>query len=414
MSVITKVFNIMICHTDTLKSFQSRLKILNVLLLSQFFSTTRGGGEYVFSTIARKLAENDNKVWVITNKIKDENTDDVKNITLVTVSPTLLYQGGLPPGFSDNLRYSFNAVKSGLEIIKKENIDIIHSNNFAPSLAGSILAALTSKPHITTVHDIFTLCGKDYWKRWGEQGNVSKINVTLAPFFEKLSIKLKHDCIHTVSNTTRDDLIKFGEKKPIHVIENSIIEPKTHNSKQNLIQFIYVGRLVFYKNLEVIIRATSIARKQEPKIKLVIVGDGPHRKSLEELVKKEDLENNVKFRGYVTEDEKIQLISESNAMLFPSLCEGFGLVILEAFSQNRPVLVSNLRPMSEIITHKETGFVLDPYDEKAWAEHILQLIKEPQKSQIMGKNGNTVLKTKYTQEVFYENLVKMYNSVLSK
>jgi len=43
---------------------------VNILLLSQFFSTTRGGGEYVFSTIAKKLAEKDNKVWVITNKIK--------------------------------------------------------------------------------------------------------------------------------------------------------------------------------------------------------------------------------------------------------------------------------------------------------------------------------------------------------
>jgi len=45
---------------------------MNILLLSQFFSTTRGGGEYVFSLMAKKFAENNHKVWVITNKKKGE------------------------------------------------------------------------------------------------------------------------------------------------------------------------------------------------------------------------------------------------------------------------------------------------------------------------------------------------------
>ena len=66
---------------------------MNVLLLSQFFSTTRGGGEYVFSTIAKNLAENNNKVWVIANKIKGENLPDHKDIKIITVPPTLQYKG---------------------------------------------------------------------------------------------------------------------------------------------------------------------------------------------------------------------------------------------------------------------------------------------------------------------------------
>ena len=48
---------------------------MNIILLSQFFSTTKGGGEYVFKTIANSLVENDHNVWVITNKIKNSNFD---------------------------------------------------------------------------------------------------------------------------------------------------------------------------------------------------------------------------------------------------------------------------------------------------------------------------------------------------
>ena len=387
---------------------------MNVLLLSQFFSTTRGGGEYVFNIMAKKLAENNHKVWVIMNKISGERYLSHENIKLITVSPTLQYEGMLPPRFSDNLRYSFNAVIKGMKIIRKEKIDIIHSNNFAPALAGSTLSYFTSKPHITTVHDIFTLCGKDYWKRWGSQSNISRLSVTLAPFFEKLMIRLKHNCIHTVSDATKDDLIKFGEKKPIYVINNAIEDSTSSATDVNQFQFVCVGRIVFYKNLEVVLKAISLAKKSEPKIKLIIVGDGPHRIVIEDLVNELNLKSNIEFIGYVTKQEKIKLISQSNALLFPSLCEGFGLVILEAFSQRKPVLVSNVRPSSDIISHGVTGFVLDPNDEKGWSKHILELTHNLQESQRMGKNGFELLEKKYNQDVMYQKISKMYEDVINK
>lgn len=387
---------------------------MNILLLSQFFSTTRGGGEYVLSLVARNLAEDNNKVFVITNKIECETYQEHKNIQVIFVPPVLQYKGGLPPGFSDNVRYSINAIRAGLKIIKKEKIDIIHSNNFAPALAGSILSSLTSKPHITTVHDIFSLCGKNYWKEWGKQSDVSRLNVWLAPFFEKLMIKLRYDCIHTVSEATKEDLLKFGAKKPIHVIHNAIESTQASNAKQNPLQFAYVGRLVFYKNLEVAIKAVDIARKTEPEIKLVIVGSGPHRKTLEEMARKRGLEKNIEFKGYVTAEEKSKTIAESSALVFPSLCEGFGLVILEAYEQKKPVLVSDVRPMSDIVSNGTTGFVLDPHDEKAWAQCILDIIKNPSSASTVGQNGYQKLMISYNQESMYQKVVRMYQEVNNK
>lgn len=384
---------------------------MKILVLSQFFSTTRGGGEYLFSLIAKKLAENNHQVFVITNKVDGEKYDSQKNLQVVFVPPTLKHDKILP-SFSDNITYAINAIIKGLKIIKKEKIDIINSNNFSPALAGSVLSSLTSIPHITTIHDIFSLYGKDFQRQWKKQSDTSKLNVMLTPFFEKLVTNLKHNCVHTVSETTKDDLVKLGEKKPIHVIHNSVDIRKIYEIS-NPFQLIYVGRLLFYKNLEVAIKAINIAKDSERRIKLVIVGNGPHKKTLEELVQRLELQQQVEFKGYLDEHEKTRLIASSHALVFPSLCEGFGLVILEAFAQERPVLVSNVRPMSDIVIHNITGYVLDPHDEKTWADHFLKIINNKEKTEKMGKAGNELLKSKYNQEIMYQNIMKVYNSVMA-
>jgi len=206
---------------------------MNILLLTQFLSTTKGGGEYVFSVMANGLANRGHKVWIITHKIENEDyTQFHKNVKILFVSP-IRYEGGLPPSFRDNIKFVLQATRKGLQLIKTEKIELIHSNNFSPALAGSILSNLTHRSHITTVHDVFSRCGKKYWEMWGKQSNISRFNVLLAPFFEKMIIRLKHDAIHTVSEATKDDLIKFGAKKPIYVIHNTIRSSKIKKNHVN-------------------------------------------------------------------------------------------------------------------------------------------------------------------------------------
>ena len=104
----------------------------------------------------------------------------------------------------------------------------------------------------------------------------------------------------------------------------------------------------------------------------------------------------------------MKIIATSNALVFPSLCEGFGLVILEAFSQGKPVLVSNIKPMSDIVSDKKHGFVLDPYDETIWAEFLLQLIENPSQALEMGREGEKLLADSFNQDLMYNKIVEMY------
>ena len=385
---------------------------MNIILLSQFFSTTKGGGEYVFKTIAKVMAKNGHKVWVITNNVKGENYEESENLKIITVNPTLEYKGGIPPTFLDNIRYVINAFQKGRDIIKKQNIDVIHSNNFSPALAGSLISSFTNVPHITTIHDIFSIYDKEFWKKWAKQSNVSYTNARLVPFFEKLMMRFKFDCIHTVSEATKNDIQKIGTKKPICIIPNCLQEEEQVTIESKADQFVYLGRLVFYKNVEVILQAFKIVVKEFPDAKLIIAGEGPHKESLKELAIKLGVDNNTTFLGYITPQQKLKILSESGALLFPSTIEGFGLVILESFQQKRPVIVSNIPPMSDIVESEKTGLVLDPHDEKKWAEAIIRIIKNPQVSETMGEKGNQILKSNYSQKLFYENIIKMYNGVL--
>ncbi|MGH1566621.1 MAG: glycosyltransferase family 4 protein [Nitrosopumilus sp.] len=387
---------------------------MNILLLSQFFSTTKGGGEYVFKTIAKVMIDNGHKVWVVTNKVKNEKYEESKNMKIITVGPTLEYKGGLPPTFLDNIRYTINAFQKGRSIIKKQNIDLIHSNNFAPVLAGSLISNFTKVPHITTIHDIFSIYDKKFWKKWSKQSNVSYTNARLVPFFEKLMMQFRFDCIHTVSDATKKDIQKIGTKKPIHVIPNCIQDNEQNVVELNTNQFVYLGRLVFYKNINIILKAFKMVVSEFPDARLIIAGDGPYKKSLQNITKKLSINESVIFIGYVTSKQKSKILAESNALLFPSIIEGFGLVMLEAFQQKRPVIVSDIPPMSDIIENNTTGLIIDPYDERKWADAIIRFIKNPSESEMMGTNGNNMLKIKYNQKTMYEKLIKMYDSILSK
>jgi len=384
--------------------------ILNVLILTQFFSTTKGGGEYLFKIITKVLTENGHKVWVVTNNVKGETYQESENLKIITVKPTLEYKGGLPPTFLDNIRYVFNSFRIGKKIIKNENIDIVHSNNFSPALSGSMISYFTKTPHIITIFDIFSQNGKEFWQKWIKQTDVSKINAMLVPWFEKLLLKVRHDGIYTISNRSKKDIENLDPSKPIYNIPPTIKEENVLDEVKNPLQFVCIGRLVFYKNIEVVIKAIKIVSEEFPDVKLIIIGNGPHKKSLESLIEKLELSKNIRLEGFVTSEQKKKLLSSSTAMLFPSLIEGFGLVILEAFQQKKPVLVSDIEPMSEIIEHEKTGIVINPHDEKEWAKHMINMIENPRIVLEMGEMCKKTLNEKYNQKIFYKKIFEMYKT----
>jgi len=383
---------------------------MNVLLISYYFMLGFEGSSSIFTNIADLLAKNGHKVFVISHQFQGLQYKTHPNLNLVFVSSKLPYEGKAKTSLTETLRFTLEAWKKGLEIIKKNKIDIIHSNAIA-GLAGSLLSFFSSKPHIMLIHDIYST-DPEFWKEWQKQEGNSSITAWLGRLWEKILVKSTYSGIHTVSEATKDDLIKFGVKKPIFVLPNAIPIKDAVVVKINPFQFVFVGRLVFYKNLQIIIKALKLLKEKFPQINLIIIGKGPYREHLEKLVIQNKLQKNIIFRGHVSEEEKNLLISSSQALVFPSLFEGFGLVILEAFMQKKPVLASDIRPLSDIVEHQKTGFLIPAFNEKDWAKAIEKIVKDQSMALKMGDAGRKVLENNYTIDKLGKQILEMYNDVL--
>jgi len=384
---------------------------MNILLLSYNFLPDFEGSTSLFTIIADLLANNGHNVWVITHKFKGMEYNVHPKIKMVFVSREIP-QGEYKTSLLQTIRFTKDAAKKGIEIVKKEGIDIIHSNAVA-GLAGSKISAKTSKPHIILIHDLYST-DPNFWKEWQKQEGNSPLKAWLGKKYEKKLVGSNYSAIHTVSEASRDDLIQFGVKKPIFVIHNAIPIKDAKIVQVNPYQLVYVGRLVFFKNLQVAIKAIKLLTERFPKINLIIIGKGPYRPKLEKLVEQYNLQNNVTFKGHVSEEEKNHIIASSQALVFPSRFEGFGLVILEAFMQKKPVLVSNVRPMSDIVENQKTGLVVSAHDEKAWAESFDYIFSNIQAAQHMGEEGRNVLEKKFTIDVMSKEITKMYENVITK
>jgi len=385
---------------------------MNILLLSYFFSVGLEGTAIVFINIAELLAKNGHKVWVVTNKFEGVEYPKHENLKIVFNSSPQKYQKKRSTTINDTIRYILSTVKTGFSIVRNEKIDIIHSNGGIAGLAGSIISKITSKNHILTIHNVYP---QDFWEEWSKQPGNSKFKAFLGKIQQKIVIKSRYTVIHTVSELVKENIEKLGIKKQIIVIPNAIKFSEPCKMTTNLQQFVLISRLVFYKNAQVVINSLKYVKEKFPQVSLIVIGDGPYRKTLEELVDKMDLRGNVIFKGTVIDEvEKNKIIASSQAVIFPSYYESFGLVILEAFAQRIPVLVSNQRPFSEIVEDKKTGLLVSTHNENEWAKALEYVIKNPKNSSEMGEAGRKSLEEQYNLGLMGKRVIKMYNEVHDK
>ncbi|MEM2741204.1 MAG: glycosyltransferase family 4 protein [Nitrososphaeria archaeon] len=388
---------------------------MKILFLTQFFSATRGGGEVIFTQWAKELCRRGHDVYVICHIMKNskQSNNEIENLHVIEIPPVIFFKGGLPPSITENALYLMNSVRIGFKVLRKYDIDVIHSNNFTPVIAGFLLSKMTGIPLVVTIHDVFSLAGRIYWNMWSNQLKASFLTPVIGPILEKITVKIP-SIIHAVSETTKEDLIRFGTRNPIVVIPNgvdlSIFKLNTIPNYYNH-QVLFIGRLIFYKNLPVILKALKIVKQAVPDVRLIVIGDGPSREQWQLLTKQLGLSDSVRFMGYVSEKVKLKILNESMVLVLPSFIEGFGLVILEAFAMKKPVIASKVPPMTEIIDHGVDGYLVSPFNECEWAEKIIDILQHPKIASEMGSRGRIKVEKHFTIKKAVDRLEKLYSYI---
>ena len=311
--------------------------------------------------------------------------------------------------FSKGYHYflEIQGYKRKLKKIPKDKI-ILVNNSFSSSY--KYISKLKNKK-VVIVHDLFHL------SVFKTEKNLLKKLLFYFTFNFKIVKRLnKFDKIIAISNTTKEDLIKFGVKEnKIIVVYNGIDLEKFKPNKKAKVQYknyiVSVGDEGGRKNTSGIIKAFKLLKKDFPKLKLIKIGKvrTTRRENTLKLIKEHKLEigKDVIFTGFVSDEKLTAYYSKALFLLFPSFKEGFGFPIVEAEACGCPVITSNFGPMNELVPNKK--FTVNPRNTKEIYETCKKLISDKKLRTAISKDG-----IKHSKKFDWKNTTKKIGGVLDE
>ena len=183
------------------------------------------------------------------------------------------------------------------------------------------------------------------------------------------------------------------------------------NPKRNEPRYLFVGRLVPYKGVLVMLEALRYVPGN-----LWIAGTGPLEGRLRTLVRENNLQDRVEFLGDISEREKFFRLAACDALILPSLnrAEAFGIVLLEAMAMGRPVVVSDLPTGVRLLVQDGiTGFRFPPGEAQALARVLRHLADNPAQAKRLGKSGQQLVRAEYFTARMVKRYLDLYNELLT-
>ena len=281
--------------------------------------------------------------------------------------------------------------------LKKNRFQLVLTNTIKAHLYGSIAARLCSIPLVWRFHDI--LVSPDF----------SPFLIRFIVFFGNLFPKR----ILAVSRATRDYLVKNGvEPQRTEVIFNAI-DHELFEMKEsfkdireeyrfgNRVKLVgCIGRIIPQKGQKVLLSAIPGVIQRYPEIFFLIIGDvflneEAYKKELLEIIKKNGIEERVKFTGF--RSDIVNVMGSLDVVVFPSIApEAFPLSILEAMSLGKPVIASDIGGISEMIEDRVNGLLVEPNHPEQITERIISLFEHQELSDRIGQNAKEMVQRKFS------------------
>jgi len=287
----------------------------------------------------------------------------------------------------------------------KLEADVYHSHIPSPFFA-RMIRELKLSPHVVTYHnDVLVPEVVDGFRIPSFAGGfIEKFNA-------KITIPLLESCDVIVATTssyalTSPILSQFMEKVEVipNAVDTRIFKPGKSEREPVVL---YVGRLVEYKGVDILLRAMQNVRRKMEDSKLVVVGDGEDRKRLEVLSEK--LGVGAEFMGRLPDSEVADWIRRAKVLVLPSISrlEAFGIVLLEAMASATPVIASNIPGVRDVAS--EGGLVFSDIEDLS--EKILLLMDDDKLAEKLSKKGLKAVNERYSWEVVSREVEKLYYSL---
>lgn len=404
---------------------------MNICMLSRIMPVHESGGmQYNTLNLGKSLVKQGHMVTILTTSHPHNiNKDYIKNIDGAKV----YYLGGCPPG-----KYSKKYGEKSVSIFKRLHsecpFDLIHGQNSAalylyldriPKKYNIPMVITWHGTHIDwVITSIYSDLFSFKWKRILKSFREILIHL-YGLFINDMWLTRVSDAVIALDDQSINK-IRFQylvSKKKIHPIyisvDTKLFSPSNHNDvrqKYNIpkdyILLLCVGRIVYEKGFQNAILALPQIRKIFPHLHLLIIGDGPHRKELENLSKNLNVDCYVTFAGTVSRTELPQYYNASDIFVNPILhISGYNTTLVEAMSCGLPVITSEGGGTQTLIKNGENGLVIKRGSRKDLVKAIIKILSDPKFAENIRKNARKCVAEKFNIDSMTKSTIILYSKI---
>ncbi|RIW31052.1 glycosyltransferase [Bacillus salacetis] len=307
------------------------------------------------------------------------------------------------------MQLNLSFIEKTAEIFVKENIDLVHAHDWIVGKAAEMVKRHYHIPLLTTIHA--TESGRN-------QGIFTELQKRIHE--EEKNLVALSDQVIICSDHMKEELLQLEPKDqlPISVIPNgvylnSVFQDDRYPLNEALLgknYYFSIGRTVHEKGFETIIE-TSLLISKEKNIHFVIAGKGPLLEEYRRRVKEKGLDDFVHFVGYVSDAERNTLLFHSEAVIFPSIYEPFGIVALEAMAARKAVIASKTGGLKSLVEHGNAGLLFDPGNAESLKSCILELNQSNSLKTKMGDNGYKMAEMMFSWERISKQTMEIYEEL---
>jgi glycosyltransferase involved in cell wall biosynthesis len=304
-------------------------------------------------------------------------------------------------------RYDMRFPLRVARLLRSEQPNLLHTHLPRADFAGAIGHWLQpSIPWVCSVHNIYDV-------HWSGKRTLQLLNW----------VWRRADAVIAISQAVEDWLVqeRHVPARNVTVIHYGIeserfVRPDTDLRKMWRLDGYAVvgsiGRLEHRKAHDCLIRAMPVLHNQVPGAALLIAGHDPwgYGESLQALIDGLGLQEQVRLVGF--QRDVPAFLQAVDIFAFASRSEGFGQVVVEAMAAGKPVVVSRIPPLTEIVVDRENGLFVDPDDPQGFANALVWLLTHPEKAQHMGKRGQERVWQRFSAARMAEETLALYASLL--
>jgi glycogen(starch) synthase len=306
--------------------------------------------------------------------------------------------------------------KKMAEVSHQVNFDLMHVHDWLAAFSGISFKHYMKKPMVLTVHstevgraqglhspDSFSIDGIEWWATY----EADKVIVCSQSMKDEI-------CGHFNLPLEKVDVIPNAidaSHYQISVDRGSVRQRYGVGWGEKLV--LCVGRLVPQKGIEYFIRAIPSIASRFPEAKFIIVGEGWSRDALEAEARATGHRNKIRFTGFVSDKEVVNLMTSADVLVVPSIYEPFGIVALEGMATGVPVVASQVGGLAEVIEHDRTGVFVYPRSPDSIAWGIGKVLSDSGYAKWLTGNAKDKLEKDYSWEAVAKKTVKVYEELVN-